>query len=150
MDLTNTIAFDDNTNPQSNATPTPQTFGPQPMAGKFPGAITGEIPPVVEAIVQPKVEQKPNITEVVLKPEVQQKVEVITQLQTLSSAKDDDTTNAPPVTTLSIKDNTNVVDKSSQIKPVRHIEHPGDKLTAIADKEEEEFIQQVQVAHGKQ
>jgi hypothetical protein len=41
----------------------------------------------------------------------------------------------------------NIVDKTSQPTNLHHIQHPHDKITDLADREEEEFIKDVAAAH---
>ncbi|RJR26886.1 hypothetical protein C4561_03870 [candidate division WWE3 bacterium] len=60
-----------------------------------------------------------------------------------------DNTTAPQVTAPpNIKSKTTIVDKTDKITELHHVQHPKDKLTSIADLEEEEFISEVETAHG--
>lgn len=42
----------------------------------------------------------------------------------------------------------NIVDKTDLPSTLHHIQHPHDKITDLADREEEEFIKDVKAAHG--
>ena len=58
-------------------------------------------------------------------------------------------TTTPQITPASaVKPKTPVVDKTDKITELHHVQHPKDKLTSIADIEEEEFISEVETAHG--
>ncbi len=54
---------------------------------------------------------------------------------------------APQVKQSIPQDKPNIVDKTKDIAPLHHIPQTHDKLTSIADKEEEEFIKEVETAH---
>lgn len=52
-------------------------------------------------------------------------------------------------TTIATQPKTAVVDKSKEKVKLHHIKETTDKLTTIADEEEEEFIENVEAAHGQ-
>lgn len=131
MDLTNTIAPDDNTNPQSGSTK--------------PGLAAESV--FIES-KEPVVEKISPHVETLSKSEV----ETAAEKQVFSLAQDDNSSNTPTsASTPSDKDKkSSVVNKTTKSTVLHSIEHPADKLTEIADKEEEEFINQVNTAHGTQ
>lgn len=64
--------------------------------------------------------------------------------QSVSTSGKDDTNQAPAQS----NGDTHIVDKTKEKTKIHHLEHPQDKLTSIADAEEEDFIEEVEAAHG--
>lgn len=121
----------------------------QPGSLGFIPTVSPEIPietilpsaPTTETALTPSAE-----TQVASERGPAQENEPIYQTPAAQPAKKDDVTSiatqpaTPPV--------PKIVDKSSELTKTHHIQHTQDKLTALADVDEEKFIEKVETAHG--
>jgi len=82
--------------------------------------------------------------EAVKAPEISKSPETAPAPQPVSTSGKDDTNQAPAQS----NGGMHIIDKTKEKTKIHHLEHPLDKLTSIADTEEEDFIEEVEAAHG--
>ncbi|MFC1722266.1 hypothetical protein ACFL0C_01310 [Patescibacteria group bacterium] len=118
---------------------------PQDQSTPTPGTTSSEGAPYTPEVLSKS--ESPGSTEISAPPEKIPVPEAYTETQQST----DQQPQKSPQQDVQIKEPSEpakVVDKTQKHVNVQHIDTPGDKTTARADKEEEHFIEEVEKHHG--
>ncbi|OGC70334.1 hypothetical protein A2415_05160 [candidate division WWE3 bacterium RIFOXYC1_FULL_39_7] len=133
-----------------NKNPYLQQFQPNndPAAPVQPSGDLTYVPTTPEVAPPTKPESTGAFTETAPSVEVRPTPEVLGQPPAQPDPQATTDTIAPATTVHKSQPKPNIQDKTAEVAPLHHVQNVHDKLTSIADTEEEEFISEVETAHG--
>lgn len=136
MDQQNSPQIQDPNNPQHIASLNFVPHGPESANIEIPAT-------------KPPAESSQPIIETTIKNiETAPKSENEPLYETPATKSDTNDTKQTPQNIIKAVSSPKILGKSNEVTHLHHIQHPQDKLTAEADKEEEDFITEVETAHG--